>query len=735
MKVTMRVKYQAQGICKIKGAYHGKHLLSNLTYLYFAHSTHLLSIHAISDPRSAPSQMEKPHVGPVGLVPQAVSRLAAPIRKPRPQPLRCRQRLDRHCPSGILVARLGRWGPRLRVRRWRTKMLSGRAGGGDVGSGGGRGPPVALGTLYLWALWPRHKSATKPWRWWPRRRRRQRRRQLWGLRLGVCRPPLLLGPGMYKWLVRILGTIFRLCDRPVPPARALLKRRRSNSTLLSTVDTDEIPAKRPRLDCFIHQVKTSLYNAASLFGFPFQLNTKPMVTAACNGTRNVAPSEEVFSNSSSCELTGSGSWNNMLKLGNKSPNGISDYPKIRVTVTRDQPRRVLPSFGFTLNSEGYNRRPGGRRHSKSNPESSLTWKPQEQVVTEMISEEGGKGLRRPHCTVEEGVQKEEREKYRRLLERLKEGGHGNTVPPVTSAHHRCSKGKISDIEKTVGIRLENEGRRGHQLEPDLSEEVSARLRLGSGSNGLLRRKMSILETKEKNCSGRDRDKRTDDLLELTEDMEKEISNALGHGPQDEILSSAFKLRITRGDIQTLKNYHWLNDEVINFYMNLLVERNKKQGYPALHAFSTFFYPKLKSGGYQAVKRWTKGVNLFEQELILVPIHRKVHWSLVVIDLRKKCLKYLDSMGQKGHRICEILLQYLQDESKTKRNIDLNLLEWTHYSMKPHEIPQQLNGSDCGMFTCKYADYISRDKPITFTQHQMPLFRKKMVWEILHQQLL
>ncbi|XP_008953815.3 sentrin-specific protease 2 isoform X3 [Pan paniscus] len=543
---------------------------------------------------------------------------------------------------------------------------------------------------------------------------------------------------MYRWLVRILGTIFRFCDRSVPPARALLKRRRSDSTLFSTVDTDEIPAKRPRLDCFIHQVKNSLYNAASLFGFPFQMTTKPMVTSACNGTRNVAPSGEVFSNSSSCELTGSGSWNNMLKLGNKSPNGISDYPKIRVTVTRDQPRRVLPSFGFTLNSEGYNRRPGGRRHSKGNPESS--WKPQEQAVTEMISEESGKGLRRPHCTVEEGVQKEEREKYRKLLERLKESGHGNSVCPVTSNYHssqrsqmdtlktkgwgeeqnhgvkttqfvpkqyrlvetrgplcslrsekRCSKGKITDTEKMVGIRFENESRRGYQLEPDLSEEVSARLRLGSGSNGLLRRKVSIIETKEKTCSGKERDRRTDDLLELT--------------------------------------------EVINFYMNLLVERNKKQGYPALHVFSTFFYPKLKSGGYQAVKRWTKGVNLFEQEIILVPIHRKVHWSLVVIDLRKKCLKYLDSMGQKGHRICEILLQYLQDESKTKRNTDLNLLEWTHHSMKPHEIPQQLNGSDCGMFTCKYADYISRDKPITFTQHQMPLFRKKMVWEILHQQLL
>lgn len=588
---------------------------------------------------------------------------------------------------------------------------------------------------------------------------------------------------MYRWLAKVLGTILRLCERPAPGARALLKRRRSSSTLFSTaVDTDEIPAKRPRLDCFIHQVKNSLYNAASLFGFPFQLTTKPMVSSACNGTRNVAPSGEVFSNSSSCELMSSGSCSSMLKLGNKSPNGISDYPKIRVTVTHDQPRRVLPSFGFTLKSEGYNRRPSGRRHSKSNPESSLTWKPQEQGVTEMISEEGGKGVRRPHCTVEEGVQKDEREKYRKLLERLKEGAHGSTFPPTVSHHSsqriqmdtlktkgwveeqnhgvrtthfvpkqyrvvetrgplcsmrsekRYSKGK-ADTEKVVGLRFEKEGTRGHQMEPDLSEEVSARLRLGSGSNGLLRRKISVLEIKEKNFPSKEKDRRTEDLFEFTEDMEKEISNALGHGPPDEILSSAFKLRITRGDIQTLKNYHWLNDEVINFYMNLLVERSKKQGYPALHAFSTFFYPKLKSGGYQAVKRWTKGVNLFEQELVLVPIHRKVHWSLVVMDLRKKCLKYLDSMGQKGHRICEILLQYLQDESKTKRNTDLNLLEWTHYSMKPHEIPQQLNGSDCGMFTCKYADYISRDKPITFTQHQMPLFRKKMVWEILHQQLL
>lgn len=27
----------------------------------------------------------------------------------------------------------------------------------------------------------------------------------------------------------------------------------------------------------------------------------------------------------------------------------------------------------------------------------------------------------------------------------------------------------------------------------------------------------------------------------------------------------------------------------------------------------------------------------------------------------------------------------------------------------------MNGSDCGMFACKYADCITKDKPINFTQ--------------------
>jgi len=48
---------------------------------------------------------------------------------------------------------------------------------------------------------------------------------------------------------------------------------------------------------------------------------------------------------------------------------------------------------------------------------------------------------------------------------------------------------------------------------------------------------------------------------------------------------------------------------------------------------------------------------------------------------------------------------------------------------PQKIPQQMNGSDCGMFACTFAEYLCRGADITFTQQDMPYFRRKMVYEI------
>ncbi|XP_036622276.1 sentrin-specific protease 2 isoform X2 [Trichosurus vulpecula] len=527
---------------------------------------------------------------------------------------------------------------------------------------------------------------------------------------------------MYRWLLSVLHSVFRRPrGRPEAAAQPLLKRRLSDRTPA----TDEIQAKRPRLDCFIHRVKKSIWDITNLFGAPAHLSQRRPEASGCNGAQTGGSPREVFPKRSSYKLTKSGPWRDVLTSGKKPRNGASQHSN---KVSRHHPRHVMPSFSFPRNQEVYNKRMSGRHYVKSPSDSSLARKQpaQDRNASEGPPAETSRALRRARCTVEEGFQREEREKYQRLLQRLKEGCHGNCLPSVTANHHGSHRCHVEAVRNGGWGEDQHLEMRAGQLVPK-----QYRVTESWGPVRVIRNEKRHHPKAKIPEPG----KIIEHRLENESDMEKEINSALGCGPQDEILSSAFKLRITRGDIQTLKNHHWLNDEIINFYMNLLMERNKKQGLPVLHAFSTFFYPKLSTGGYQAVKRWTKGVDLFEHELILVPIHRRAHWSLVVIDMRKKNIRYLDSMGQKNHRICNLMLRYLQEESKTKRNRELDPAEWTLECAKAYEIPQQLNGSDCGMFTCKYADYLSQDKPITFTQNQMPHFRKRMVWEILHQQLL
>lgn len=62
---------------------------------------------------------------------------------------------------------------------------------------------------------------------------------------------------------------------------------------------------------------------------------------------------------------------------------------------------------------------------------------------------------------------------------------------------------------------------------------------------------------------------------------------------------------------------------------MLVERSKQPNLPTAYTFNTFFFPKLRSSGYSAVRRWTKKVDIFSVDIILVPIHLGVHWCLSV----------------------------------------------------------------------------------------------------------
>ena len=54
---------------------------------------------------------------------------------------------------------------------------------------------------------------------------------------------------------------------------------------------------------------------------------------------------------------------------------------------------------------------------------------------------------------------------------------------------------------------------------------------------------------------------------LTDEMKRVVEEAK-RASEGEILVSEFKINITRDDVKTLEDSNWLNDDIIDFYMEV-----------------------------------------------------------------------------------------------------------------------------------------------------------------------
>lgn len=220
---------------------------------------------------------------------------------------------------------------------------------------------------------------------------------------------------------------------------------------------------------------------------------------------------------------------------------------------------------------------------------------------------------------------------------------------------------------------------------------------------------------------------------IGDEMVMTIKEAFRNQP-GQVLVDVSRQAVTRSDLETLLGLNWLNDAIINVYLNLIVNRSKeKPSLPKVYAFNTFFLTRYIEMGYSAVRRWTRRDDIFAHDILLVPVHLGMHWCMAIVDLRVKQIKYMDSMGGRNDECLGTLLDYLAQELEDKKKSQLNFDEWQLSNIQ--NLPQQQNGSDCGMFALKYADYGAQDAEINFSQSDMPYFRRRMMFEILQSAIL
>lgn len=163
--------------------------------------------------------------------------------------------------------------------------------------------------------------------------------------------------------------------------------------------------------------------------------------------------------------------------------------------------------------------------------------------------------------------------------------------------------------------------------------------------------------------------------------------------------------------------------------------------PRIKMMNSFFYSKLVQFDrrqdeciyrYANVRRWTRRDDVFSYDLMLIPINKhNVHWTLGVIDFRARVVMHLDSMQTGGDpNVCQNLLDWVRDEAAERGKYESHW-QGKGWTAVERDVPTQGNTDDCGVFLCKFADFLARGwTDFGFEQKHMKYFRARIAHELL-----
>ncbi|WVQ69152.1 uncharacterized protein L199_007367 [Kwoniella botswanensis] len=102
------------------------------------------------------------------------------------------------------------------------------------------------------------------------------------------------------------------------------------------------------------------------------------------------------------------------------------------------------------------------------------------------------------------------------------------------------------------------------------------------------------------------------------------------------------VNITIGDAQRIETEEFLNDTLLEFGLRHVLFNLEERRRDQVHLFNSFFYERLSNRakrpqkgetfwpGYESVKKWSKGKDIFGKRFVVIPINENYHWYLAVI---------------------------------------------------------------------------------------------------------
>ncbi|KAE8150181.1 hypothetical protein BDV25DRAFT_154908 [Aspergillus avenaceus] len=100
-----------------------------------------------------------------------------------------------------------------------------------------------------------------------------------------------------------------------------------------------------------------------------------------------------------------------------------------------------------------------------------------------------------------------------------------------------------------------------------------------------------------------------------------------------------KAEVNANDRERLRENEFLNDNLISFYIRFLedhLDRTNKEAAKRVYFFNSYFFSTLtnlkgkRSVNYEGVQKWTRTVDIFAFDYIVVPINEDAHWYVAII---------------------------------------------------------------------------------------------------------
>ncbi|KAK3129150.1 hypothetical protein QOZ80_6BG0472430 [Eleusine coracana subsp. coracana] len=195
----------------------------------------------------------------------------------------------------------------------------------------------------------------------------------------------------------------------------------------------------------------------------------------------------------------------------------------------------------------------------------------------------------------------------------------------------------------------------------------------------------------------------------------------------------------------------LSSPIMNFYIMYLQGATSSTVRPRAeyHIFNTYFFSKLealtskddKTTYFLKLRRWWKGIDIFQKAYILLPVHADAHWSLVIICMPAKddqtgpIILHLDSLKFHSSRlIFNVVSRFLKEEwsylNKSISSTESPLQEkvWKNLPRKIEnkkvEVPQQENDYDCGVFVLYNMQRFIQEAPKRLHKKDLSMFGKR-----------